>query len=106
MAVQVPETSEEIAAPLFTLQEGVASSSAGLVCAAMAGVKEAVIERAGEIVIAMKNRRKVQPLVEILRGNLDLSALAKEILDEFMTTEWSTASDAEIDQFLSKIAAM
>jgi len=106
MAVQVPETSDEIAIPLFTLQEGVASSSAGLVCAKMAGVKEAVIERADEIIKAVKDRRKVQPLVEILRGNLDLSTLSKEILDQFMTTDWGQASDIEIDEFLSKVAAM
>jgi DNA mismatch repair protein MSH5 len=106
MAVHVPETSEEAATPLFTLEEGVASSSAGLVCAKMAGVKEAVIERAHEIVQAVKDRRKVQPLVEILRGNLDLSIIAKEALDEFIGTDWKTASDANIDQFLSKVALM
>ena len=106
MAVQVPESSEDIAAPLFTLQEGVASSSAGLVCARMAGVKEAVIERADEIVKAAKDRRKVQPLVEILRGNLDLSVVAKEVLDEFVGADWKTASDGEIDRFLSKVASM
>lgn len=106
MAVQVPGTSDDIAVPLFTLQEGVASSSAGLVCAKMAGVKEAVIQRANEIVKAMRDRRKVQPLVEILRDNLDLSILAKEILEEFMTTDWRSATAKDIDEFLSKVASM
>ena len=106
MAVQVPDASNETAVPLFTLQEGVASSSAGLVCAKMAGVKEAVIERADEIVKAMRDHRKVQPLVEILRGRLDISTLSKEILDEFISTEWGNTSDKDIDEFLSKVAAM
>lgn len=106
MAVRIPETSEEAAVPLFTLEEGVASSSAGLVCAKIAGVKDAVIERAHEIVQAVVDRRKVQPLVEILRGNLDLSTIAKEALDEFIGINWKTASDADIDQFLSKVALM
>ena len=78
MAVQVPATTEEIAAPLFKLEEGVASSSAGLVCARMAGVKNAVIERATEIVQAVKDRHLVKPLPEILRSSLGLSPLAKD----------------------------
>lgn len=106
MAVHVPDTSGQIAVPLFTLREGVASSSAGLVCAKMAGVKEAVIDRADEIVKAVKNRRKVQPLAEILRGNLFLSGRRKEVLDEFMTKDWSSAPDDEIDKFLSKIVTL
>lgn len=102
--MKVPESSLEMAAPLFTLQEGVASSSAGLACARMAGVKEAVIERAQEIVNAAKERRKVQPLVEVLRSDLDLSSVAKEVLDTFITIDWKSSSDADIDAFLSRIA--
>ena len=49
MAVHIPAHSEEDAVPLFVLEEGVASSSAGLVCAKIAGVKEAVTTRASEI---------------------------------------------------------
>lgn len=106
MAVHVPETSDDVAAPLFSLEEGVASSSAGLLCAKMAGVKEAVIERANDIVQAVKGRRKVQPLVEILRGNLDLSTTAKDALDDFIKTDWKSASDADIDLLLSKVTLM
>lgn len=106
MAVHLPETSGEAAAPLFKLEEGVANSSAGLVCAKMAGVKEAVIARAHEIVQAAQNGRKVQPLIEILRGTLDLSAIAKEALDDFIKTDWTSASDVCINQLLSKAALM
>ncbi len=91
MAVHIPGHSEDDAVPLFVLEEGVASSSAGLVCAKIAGVKEAVITRANEIVQAVKERRKVQPLVEILRSHLDLSTVAKDVLNEFIRTNWQDA---------------
>lgn len=104
MAVHIPETPEESANPLFTLEEGVASSSAGLACAKMAGVKPAVIERAEEVVQAVKERSKVQPLAEILRGNLDLSSNTKNVLDMFIGTDWNAQSDLEIDQLLSRVA--
>jgi DNA mismatch repair protein MSH5 len=106
MAIQLPEKPEEAAIPLFRLEGGIANSSAGLLCAKMAGVKPSVIARANEIVEAVKNRRKVQPLVEILRGNLDLSKTAKEVLDQFISTDWCKATDGEIDLFLSKVALM
>lgn len=106
MKVKIPETSQDDAVPLFTLMEGIAESSAGLVCARMAGVKEAVIERATEIVQAVRERRKLQPMVEILRGELDLSDLEKEVLDWFLRTDWKSASDEEIEQFLMKVSVM
>jgi MutS domain V len=106
MAVQIPETTEDSAQPLFTLQDGVASSSAGIVCARMAGVKDAVIERAHEVVDAIKKRSKVQPLMEILREELNLTSSAKAALVEFFETDWKTASDSDIDEFLAKIVLM
>jgi DNA mismatch repair protein MSH5 len=106
MDVQIPETTKDTAAPLFKLKEGVASSSAGLVCAEMAGVKRAVIDRAAEIVAAVKGRRQVQPLAEILRGNLFLSESAKDTLDQFVRTDWTKASDNDIDRFLHKVHRM
>ena len=103
MAVQIPnlESMQEIAMPLFKLQDGVASSSAGLVCAEIAGLKPAVVQRAGEIVAAVKERKQVQPLAEILRGNLLLSDLAKETLDQFIRTDWSKVSRCATGSTLS-----
>jgi hypothetical protein len=106
MAVQIPETTEDSAHPLFTLQDGVASSSAGIACARMAGVKEAVIKRAHEVVEAVKKRGKVQPLMEILREELHLTSSAKEALVEFFETDWKTASVSDVDEFLAKIVLM
>lgn len=106
MAVHVPGSAEELAAPLFQLEEGVATSSAGLVCAKMAGVKQAVIDRADEIVQAVKDRRKVQPLFEILRGHLNLSSNVKEALAQAIGTNWKEASDDQVDRLLHKIHLM
>lgn len=106
MAVQVPKTTEDIAAPLFKLEEGVASSSAGLVCAKMAGVKDAVIERATEVVHALRGRHQVQPLAEILRSNLHFTPLAKSTLGQFVSTNWEEADDEELNRFLAKVDQM
>lgn len=102
MAVQVPNSEDEQAIPLFQLESGVASSSAGLVCAKMAGVKQAVVDRATEIVEATRQRRKVQPLSEILRDTLSISPHTKENIPEFITTNWADASDEHICRFLSR----
>jgi DNA mismatch repair protein MSH5 len=106
MAVQVPQTTKEEPAPLFKLETGVASSSAGLVCAKMAGIKQAVIDRANEIVEATRERRRVQPLAEILRDHLSLSQTGKEVIPEFLVTNWKDASDDDIHRFLSRVSQM
>lgn len=103
MVVQISGSSADEMEPLFMLEDGVASSSAGLACARKAGVKEAVLERANELVQALKGRRKVQPLVEILRKSLDLSQESKDFLDAFVSKGWIDATDSEVDLFLSTI---
>ena len=102
MAVQVPSSEDEQVTILFKLQLGVANSSAGLVCAKMAGVKPAVVDRATEVVEATRARRRVQPLSEILRDTLKLSTNAKESIPDFLATNWKEASDDDIHRFLSR----
>ena len=88
--------------PLFKLETGVATSSAGLVCAEMAGVKQAVVERAREIVNATQARRRVEPLYEILRDALLLTDDDKENIKTLLAMDWPNASDDEIAQFLAR----
>jgi len=104
MEVQVPERSGDAAAPLFRLKEGIASSSAGLVCAKMSGVKKSVILRAKEIVSAMKNGGKVQPLNEVLDSELGLPDRTKALISVFLKTNWNEATDDDILQFREAIA--
>jgi DNA mismatch repair protein MSH5 len=106
MAVQIPRNTNGNALPLFKLEKGVATSSAGLVCARMAGVKQAVIDRAEEIIKAGKNRRQVQPLAEILRDNLNLSIQAKVAISAFVQTDWKTAIDDQVNDLLSMVERM
>ena len=98
MAVQFPETDDEEALPLFKLQDGVAASSAGLICAKVSGVKQAVIDRAGEIVSAMKEGEQVQPLPEVLYGELFESTFS--LLWALRETDWNQASEEYIHGFL------
>jgi len=111
--------------PLFRLEVGVASSSAGLICARMAGVKPAVIDRGYEIVKALRQRRRVQPLTEIIRCQLPFlqqtsSSLSssqqqqqpqppegavQHVLAEFMgKPDWSILTDDEVHEFLSRVS--
>ena len=103
MSIHVPERVDDHAVPLFKLELGVANSSAGVVCAKMAGVKQAVIDRAYEIVEATKERRRVQPLMEIWRRHLTVSSGAKQLLGNFLWGDLNAASDEDIGVFLSNI---
>jgi len=103
MAVQVPENTNDVALPLFRLTEGIANSSAGLVCAQMSGVKESVVERAREIVAAMKTGKKVQPLSEILYKELNFSQHKKEVIADFLKTDWEKASGDDMLRFREEL---
>jgi DNA mismatch repair ATPase MutS len=83
--------------PLFRLDDGVASASAGLACARKAGVSEIVLSRANELLLAAKERRKVLSLVELVRIHLTTSAEAFQLLDIFMPVNWVSATNEEID---------
>ena len=63
MAVHLPDSNEEDAAtPLFKLESGIASSSAGLVCARAAGVNKRVVNRAKDIIEALREGTQVPPI--------------------------------------------
>lgn len=104
MTVQIPVSYDEQAIPLFKLETGVSSSSAGLACAKMAGVKEAVIIRAQEILAAIANRSRVQPLPEIIRDQLSLTTATKHIILRFLSMDWKTVCDESIQEFLSEVS--
>lgn len=67
MTVHVPSTAkdnnnDDDAVPLFKLERGIAVTSAGLVCAKMAGVNVHVNKSAKEMLNAMKQGRPVRPV--------------------------------------------
>ena len=99
MAVHIPDSKEDDAIPLFKLEEGVANSSAGLVCAKMAGVHSDVIFRAYEILGALKNGQPVRPIPANLKpDSASIPISVKRALRLFLKVEsWSTASSEELN---------
>lgn len=106
MDVKIPESPDEVAMPLFKLERGVASSSAGLVCAKIAGVKQSVVKRAGEIIKATKERRKVEPLAEILHRHFGLDDKAEKLLKTFFSTNWTEADDDIVEFFWEQLNSL
>ena len=105
MTIHLPEGEEDGAAPLFKLEDGVASSSAGLVCAKNAGVSHAVIDRAKEIIQTMRERRYIRPLPEATKQIPKFSEAEKEMLAYFASTDsWESASDDNIMKLLLLLA--
>ena len=107
MAVHVPTTDGDDPVPLFRLEEGAAKSSAGLVCARMAGVREDVVSRADKILAALRGGRPVQPLSSSQNRNHALQPAARDALKLFLGVDsWAGASDQELSDLQEKIMCM
>ena len=102
MAVQIPRDERELAVPLFRLEQGVADSSAGIVCARMAGLKSAVVQRAKEIVLALDEGKPLKP-----DPSLMFSEAVMDVCSTFMSkSSWENATDAEVRDLLQKISML
>lgn len=102
MAVHVPRTETEVAEPLFRLEQGVADSSAGIVCAKMAGLQPAVVERANEIVCALKEGNQLLPVPALI-----FSPAVSDVLGAFLSRpSWENATDVEVYNMLQKISML
>lgn len=107
MAVHIPDSDDDDAVPLFKLDEGVAKSSAGLMCAKMAGVHSDVIGRAREILGALKDGHTVKPIPAKLNSNSAFQPSAKAALRHFLgVTSWTEESDEEVNKLQDKIRLM
>jgi DNA mismatch repair protein MSH5 len=105
MTVRLPESDDDGAAPLFKLRDGVASSSAGLICARAAGMNAQILNRAKEINLALREGRKVKPLKEALPPVPVLGSAEKAMLRCFFAVEkWETASDEQLRSLLQAVA--
>ncbi|VEU35637.1 unnamed protein product [Pseudo-nitzschia multistriata] len=105
MTIHLKEGEEDGASPLFKLEKGVASSSAGLVCAKNAGVSHAVIDRAKEIIQTMRARKFIRPLPEATKQILKLVGVEREMLAHFLSVDsWENASDDSIMGLLQLLA--
>lgn len=107
MAVHVPDSDDDNAIPLFKLEKGLAKSSAGLVCAKMAGVHDDVVNRANEILGALKNGNQVKPIPSNLNSNSVFQPAAKAALRQFLSIDsWKDEPMSSISKLQEKIALM
>lgn len=105
MAINLPRGNEDNAAPLFKLEEGVASSSAGLICAKQAGVHPRIISRAKNIIQRMRDRQPIVALKEAMPQGPGFSADEVHMLDLFFSVEnWEDATDDQIRMLIQKLS--
>jgi len=105
MAILVPQGNHETASPSFKLVDGVASSSAGLICAKKAGVPPAIIDRAKEIIHAVRTRKTIHPVTDARPAHVKPNPSEVHVLRNFLSVEnWTTASDDILRDLLQRIA--
>lgn len=106
MAVHIPRDGSDIAAPLFLMECGVADSSAGIICAKMAGLHKSVVARAHEIVIAVKDGKQLEPCKDVQKAIVRrlLAPAANDALDIFLSRpSWADATNEEVAELLRKL---
>jgi DNA mismatch repair protein MSH5 len=113
MTIHLPNCVDDDAEPLFKLRDGVASSSAGLICARNAGISHKVIDRAKEIIQAMRSKNGgvvIQPLREAMPNDSiipQFSQTEEEMLTYFASIEsWGAASKAELKNLVQYVQDM
>ena len=76
------------------MEEGVANSSAGLVCAKMTGVHVDVLSRTQEIISALKSRASVKPIAANLNSHATFRQEEKDVLRFFLgISVWANQSE-------------
>ena len=105
MTIHLPNNDQDGAMSLFQLEDGVASSSAGLVCAKHAGVSNAVIDRAKEIIKTLRARKMIQPIPEATNQVPILSEAEREILARLVNVNsWESCDEDVIIRLLQLVA--
>lgn len=105
MTIHLPDGNADDAVPLFKLEDGVASSSAGLVCARNAGITHDVIDRAKEIIETIRAKRVIRPLPEALGYIIpQFSRTEEEMLLYFSSIDsWQNASKDHLRKLIQKV---
>lgn len=93
--------------PLFLLEKGIATASAGLTCARIAGVQNSVLIRVKEILDATKEGRPVPPIPDKLNSNSAFHSRAKSAIHAFiLVKEWMGSSEKDLIFLDEKVASM
>jgi DNA mismatch repair protein MSH5 len=97
MTIHLPEGEEDGASSLFKLEDGIASSSAGLVCAKNAGVAHSLTDRAKEIIQSIRARKTIRPLPEATNEIPMILWEEKRMLQHFLSNNsWELSNDDDI----------
>ena len=107
MSIHIPESDEDDAVPLFKLEDGVASSSAGLVCARMAGLNKKVVDRCKEITDCLRDGKKIRPLPESVNANSPFQPSVKSAIRLFLAVDnWTDATDEDLELLKELVSRM
>jgi len=107
MTIHIPESDEDDAVPLFKLEDGVASSSAGLVCARIAGLNKKIVNRCKEITECLRDGKQIRPLPESMNANSPFQASVKSAIRLFLAVDsWMDATDEDLDLLKELISRM
>ncbi|KAL3932034.1 MAG: hypothetical protein SGBAC_011039 [Bacillariaceae sp.] len=105
MAIHIPDNNDGMVVPLFNLEDGVAESSAGLICAKRAGLNPYIVSRAKEIIQTMKNGRQITPLREAAPPEFEVSTEERDMLKHLFNVEsWEFAGDKELRTLIQKVS--
>jgi DNA mismatch repair protein MSH5 len=106
MAIQLPndDNEEQDATPLFKLEDGVASSSAGLICAKRAGLNPKIVSRAGDIIQTISARHPILPLKEAMLSDYYVTGRDCDMLKFFFSVNsWQEAGEEDLRILIHKI---
>jgi DNA mismatch repair protein MSH5 len=93
--------------PLFRLEKGIATASAGLACARTAGVQGGILTRVKEILDATKEGRPVPPIPDNLNSNSALQTRAKLAIHAFISVDdWIESSKENLLLLEQKVSSM
>lgn len=105
MEIHLPQENETEAAPLFKLIDGVASSSAGLICAKKAGLHPYITERAKAIVQNIREQKGIDPVKDALLQEFEPNENQILVLQKFLLVkDWADATDSDMRDLLQKLA--
>ena len=106
MAVHIPQERDDIAVPLFRLDCGVADSSAGIICAKMAGLHRTVVSRAEEIVTALKDGKQIEPSKDVHVAGISqmyVPSTNDALRIFFSRPSWAHATSSDVKELCEKL---
>ena len=107
MSLHLPEDGDDNATSLFKLEDGIASTSAGIICAKRAGVNRGVIARAKDIIQSIRHGKEIAPLEGLVPPVVELTEAERDLLQHFFSVEsWEDATEDQLRTFVQKVSRL